>query len=84
MFQGGAESNITYGDVVIDAMNIIGFDSMTIGNHEFDWGEEVLSAMASKMDFPLLGYNIYYKGTLNRPSYLKPSTIIKKKVLKLV
>lgn len=83
MFQGGAESNITYGEVVIEAMNIIGFDSMTIGNHEFDWGEEVLSAMASKMDFPLLGYNIYYKGTLNRPSYLKPSTIIKKEGLKV-
>ena len=73
MFQGGAESNITYGDIVIDAMNIIGFDAMAIGNHEFDWGEEVLSSMASKMDFPLLGFNVYYKDTLNRPSFLSPS-----------
>lgn len=81
MFQGGAESNITYGDVVIDAMNIIGFDSMTIGNHEFDWGEEKLKEMESKMNFPLLGYNIYYSDTLTRPDFLKPSTIIKKEGL---
>lgn len=83
MFQGGAESNITYGDIVIDAMNIIGFDAMAIGNHEFDWGEEVLSSMASKMDFPLLGFNVYYKDTLNRPSFLSPSTIIQKEGIKV-
>ena len=45
MFQGGAESNITRGKIIIDSMNGIGFDSMTIGNHEFDWDEETLIEM---------------------------------------
>ena len=83
MFQGGAESNITYGDVVIDTMNEIDFDSMTIGNHEFDWGEERLRHMESKMNFPLLGYNIYYVSDNSRPSYLKPSTIIQREGIKV-
>ena len=90
MFQGGAESNITHGEVVIEAMNEIGFDSMTIGNHEFDWGEETLKEMASKMDFPLLGINVFYEeegneniSSLTRPSYIFPSTIVKKEGIKV-
>lgn len=78
MFQGGAESNITYGKVVIESMNAIGFDSMTVGNHEFDWGDAKLSEMASAMDFPLLGSNVYYVSNGIRPTYLSPYTIIEK------
>ena len=78
MFQGSAESNLTRGEVVVDAMNIIGFDSMTIGNHEFDWGEETLKNNVGLMNFPLLACNIFKKGTTERPSYLKPYTIVKK------
>lgn len=90
MFQGGAESNITYGKVVIDAMNIIGFDAMSIGNHEFDWDEEVLIEMEKEMDFPLLGINVFYEennnndiNSLNKPSYLSNSVIIKKEGIKV-
>lgn len=88
MFQGGAESNITKGTVVIEAMNEIGFDSMTIGNHEFDWGESTLISMKEQMNFPLLGINVFYEdenggNTENRPSYLAPSTIVKKEGIKV-
>ena len=85
MFQGGAESNITRGEIVIEAMNEIGFDSMTIGNHEFDWGEDVLKEMASQMEFPFLGINVFYEKGNNdeRPSYLAPSTIVKKEGIKV-
>ena len=85
MFQGGAESNITKGDIVVEAMNSIGFDSMTIGNHEFDWGEETLKKIAESMEFPLLGINVFYENEnstdedkLIRPEYLKPSVVIKR------
>ena len=42
MWQGGAESNLTRGKVVQEAMRYIGFDSMSMGNHEFDWGETAI------------------------------------------
>lgn len=83
MFQGGAESNITRGEILIDAMNEIGFDAMTVGNHEFDWGEEVLKEMESKMDFPLLCINAYYSDTENRPDYFLPSTYIEKEGIRV-
>jgi len=78
MFQGTVESNLNKGALMTDAMNLIGFDSMTVGNHEFDWGEEILKANAQNMNFPLLACNIFYKGTKNRPDYLKPYAIVSK------
>ena len=83
MFQGGAESNITRGKIVIDSMNEIGFDSMTIGNHEFDWGEETLIEMKNQMNFPLLGINIFYANTNKRPSFLTPSTIVEREGIRI-
>ena len=38
MFQGSLESNSNYGMLVTEAMNEAGFEAMTIGNHEFDYG----------------------------------------------
>ena len=38
MFQGTGISNIGYGLDVINFMNMVDFDAMTIGNHEFDFG----------------------------------------------
>lgn len=67
MFQGTAVSNMTKGKLVIDCMNMIEFDMMGIGNHEFDWGiEEILKYFDGDIgngeaDFPLLNANIYNK-----------------------
>ncbi len=40
MFQGTPISNLFRGKPVIETMNRMGFDAMTLGNHEFDWGME--------------------------------------------
>lgn len=76
MFQGGPESNKTNGHIMIDAMNEIGFDAMVLGNHEFDWGEDVIAENSSLMNFPLLSCNTFYAGTENAPSWVQPYTII--------
>lgn len=65
MFQGTALSNITFGKAMIEAMNAMKVDVMTIGNHEFDWGlEKILQYFDGKKEngeanFPLLNANIY-------------------------
>lgn len=65
MFQGTAVSNMTEGRVVIDIMNMMNFDVMGIGNHEFDWGIDTilnyfdLDASNGEANFPLLNANIY-------------------------
>lgn len=88
MFQGSAISNMTEGGVVVEAMNEIGFDSMTIGNHEFDWGTEVLEKYYSKTsnvvpNFPFLGCNIYDKKTNKPVTWCDPYTIIEKVGIKI-
>jgi 5'-nucleotidase len=37
-FQGGIESNLSEGLVVIDAYNAMGYSALAVGNHDFDYG----------------------------------------------
>src|SRR5262245_30695768 len=37
-FQGGVESNLSEGALVVDAYNAIGYAAEAIGNHDFDFG----------------------------------------------
>ncbi len=58
--QGIAFASLTQGADVISAMNIAGYDLMTAGNHEFDYGVETLLQNAANADFPILSANAYY------------------------
>jgi len=82
MFQGSAESNLTYGYLVNYGMNIMGFEAMTLGNHEFDWGIDWLrkNSQLSVNDYkiPYLGANVFDKATGQLLDFLKPSTIIER------
>lgn len=78
MMQGTMESNIERGKTVICMMNHIGVDAMTVGNHEFDWGLDVLSARVGEMDFPCLGANVIERDTDTVLPCLQPYTLIRK------
>jgi 5'-nucleotidase / UDP-sugar diphosphatase len=39
-------------------MNMIGYDAMTLGNHEFDNGDEVLAAFIDALEFPVVTANV--------------------------
>ena len=58
MYQGSLESNSNYGELVTLAMNNVGFDAMTVGNHEFDYGVPYLLDNIELASFPVLGGNI--------------------------
>jgi 2',3'-cyclic-nucleotide 2'-phosphodiesterase (5'-nucleotidase family) len=47
----------------IDAMNRIGYQVMAIGNHEFNFGLEVLERARKQAEFPFLSANILREGT---------------------
>ena len=83
MWQGGVESNLTKGQIIIDSMNYVGFDSMTIGNHEFDWGFDTLENNIKSMDFPMLAANAIDKRTNEAFPYFEPYTIVEKKGVKI-
>ena len=89
MFQGTAVSSLCHGDVVVDAMNYIGFDAMTIGNHEFDWGIENLRRLTdgdtanNEAGFPILGANIIYKETGEPVEWARPYAVIERQDIKI-
>ncbi len=76
MWQGTPESNLTRGKIITDWMNELDFASMTIGNHEFDWGEEYIEANNEIADFPFLAINVYDKNTNQRVDYCRASTVV--------
>ena len=49
-------------DPIIGAMNLMGYDAMTVGNHEFDFGVERLDASQRQSKFPWLSANTLMLG----------------------
>lgn len=49
-------------------MNAAGYDAVTLGNHEFDFGFDEVKAMADAAQFPILDANILDKET-NQPCF---------------
>lgn len=58
MIQGNNWANLFLGESVIEWMNEMRFDAMVLGNHEFDFGQEVLRKRISEARFPILGANV--------------------------
>ena len=76
MWQGSSESNLTKGYIMTDWMNEMGFAAMTLGNHEFDWGEDIIRQNEEIAEFPFLAINIYNKQTNERVEYCDASLMI--------
>jgi 2',3'-cyclic-nucleotide 2'-phosphodiesterase (5'-nucleotidase family) len=89
ILQGNILSNHSYGASFIDILNHMQHDAFVIGNHEFDWGLEVVTEYFNpategvKANFPLLGANVFYKGTKNIPDFIDPYVIIEKGNIKV-
>jgi 2',3'-cyclic-nucleotide 2'-phosphodiesterase/3'-nucleotidase len=77
MLQGSIESNLLRGKPVIEMMNTIGFTAMAFGNHEFDWGIDVLKERINQAKFPLLASNVFAKNSGEPADFTKPYIIIK-------
>ncbi len=81
MWQGTVESSSNKGQLMTEWMNEVGFASMTLGNHEFDWGPDVLQPNSDLAEFPFLGINVIYNG--EPATYCKPSVVVQKTGVKI-
>lgn len=59
----GTLAQRTQGAVSFDLMALMGYDAMVIGNHEFEYGWEVLADQKNRVAFPVLGANLFYRNT---------------------
>lgn len=55
--QGVTIATYSQGADIIEMMNAAGYDGMTLGNHEFDYGPDVLKQNAEKAKFPVVSAN---------------------------
>jgi len=58
MLQGNPWANLFEGKSTIEIMNRMEFSAMTTGNHEFDYGQDVLQKRIHDARFPFLAANI--------------------------
>ena len=61
--QGDVIGTVSDGEYIVEIMNEVGYDFAVLGNHEFDYGMEQLSALIDQADAQYLGCNIAYSGS---------------------
>ncbi|MEN8097430.1 MAG: bifunctional UDP-sugar hydrolase/5'-nucleotidase [Chloroflexota bacterium] len=55
---GPAISTWSDGEAMVDVMNEMGYDAVALGNHEFDFGVDVLRQRIAQAEFPFLAANM--------------------------
>ena len=77
-FQGTLFYTYYKGALAAEMMNKLGYDAMTVGNHEFDDGPEVLAGFMSAVNFPVLMSNADVSKEPLLADKLAKSTIIER------
>jgi len=73
-WQGTYISNENHGQAIARIMSLLRYDAQAVGNHDLDWGQDVLRERAKEASFPFLCANCAEAdGTV--PAYLKPYAV---------
>lgn len=80
--QGTPYFNMFKGEVEVEAMNMLKYDAVTLGNHEFDYGMDVLVNLVKKAEFPIVCTNYDFSDT-EIADIIKPYHIIYKDGVKI-
>ena len=78
MFQGSPDSNLLYGKTVVQLLNFLQLDAMTLGNHEFDWGLDKLKQRVLESKFPYVAANIRETDGVGRLNFVKPYAMLER------
>ncbi|MGL4851627.1 MAG: bifunctional metallophosphatase/5'-nucleotidase [Phocaeicola sp.] len=80
--QGTPYYNLFKGELEVKLMNEIGYDAITIGNHEFDFGMENMARIFRMAQFPIVCANYHFEGTIVE-GLVKPYIILERQGLKI-
>ena len=75
--------NLTDGTPVVQVCNTLGFDAMTLGNHEFDNGFDAMCQVLSKAEFPILCANIRREDTGKLLPFAKPWIMLERQGIRI-
>lgn len=57
-------------------MNMIGYDAMTLGNHEFDNGDDILAAFIEALEFPVVTANVDFSQSPDLADMVEPYVVL--------
>ncbi|KZL18966.1 Trifunctional nucleotide phosphoesterase protein YfkN precursor [Pseudovibrio axinellae] len=77
-FQGSLFYTYYKGKAAAEFMNALRYDAMTVGNHEFDDGPEVLRGFMDAVEFPVLLANADVSKEAKLVDVLMPTTIVER------
>lgn len=80
--QGTPYYNMFRGEVEIKLMNAMGYDVVTIGNHEFDFGLDNMARLFRMAEFPVVCANYDLEATVLK-DIVKPYVILERDGLKI-
>lgn len=80
--QGTPYYNLFKGEVEVEMLNLMKYDAVTIGNHEFDFGLDNMARLFKMADFPIVCANYVVEGTVLE-GLVKPYVILERDGLKI-
>ena len=80
--QGTPYFNFYHGRVEVDALNRMGYDAITLGNHEFDNGIDTLAVILQNAQFAVVSANYDVRNT-PLEGIVKPYTILRRAGMKI-
>ena len=96
LYQGTPVSNLTGGAAIRAALDVMNYDAIALGNHEFDWevteyaadqdgtiAPYVLGDYFGDAKTPILASNLYDAGTGERVSFTRDYVIVEKAGLRI-
>lgn len=90
IYQGSPVSNMTDGAAMRACLELMHYDAVVLGNHEFDWGLEVTAQTDGTLapyafgeysgdpSIPILACNLYEAGTNTRSGFTRDYTVVEK------
>lgn len=83
LWQGTLQSNANFGAMLNEIIESAGYSSFTLGNHEFDWGQDIIRNNQAKTSVSFLGANIVKKEDGKLVDYVQPYRIVEKSGLRI-
>lgn len=82
---GPAVSTSVAGESMVEVMNGMHYAASAVGNHEFDFGLEILTQRSLEANFPYLSANTFWRDNRQVPTELgiEPFTVIEKDGLRI-
>ena len=62
--QGDPTVSTSEGATAVELMNLAGYDVVSLGNHEFDYGYQNLKNLEADADFAIVDANVLYNGSV--------------------